>query len=104
MARRVGVQLEDQIRNLQQQGLSLRQIAKTVGVAPSTVSRALEREPTHERLAELTQRVAMLERKIALCRECFQIVASFAGQAGRHYRERLESVLAGWPGDGAGRI
>jgi IS30 family transposase len=76
MARRRDAQLEDKIRELDSRGLSLREIAKQVGRAPSNVSRVLLREPSRQLFDELSRRVAVIEGNQDRIRVFEQVIRS----------------------------
>ena len=95
-----------QARDLRAQGLGVREIARQIGVSPSTVSRILQVEPNRQRFADLVKRIETLEQRVdtaehelRLCQQCLHIVARFAYQAGAQYRHNVLEVLQQWPGE-----
>lgn len=90
---------EAHIRELRARGLGIREIARELDVAPSTVSRILSREPDREQTLDLISRVEMCEKKIALFQEALYLIHRAIGRPGETYTYKMTDLFRRWPDD-----
>ncbi len=90
---------EAHIHELKARGLGVREIARDVGVSPSTVSRVLTKEPDREQILDLISRVEMCEKKIALFQEALYLIHGAIGRVGPPYSHRMVDLFQRWPDD-----
>lgn len=90
------------IRELRNQGLSLREISDVENVSLSTAYRALGPATASELLAEnrmkaLEDRTRGLEEQLTLAKDFMEIVAKMSGFLGSDFRDQLTAILRRWP-------
>lgn len=90
---------EAHIHELKARRFGVREIARQVGVSPSTVSRILTKEPDREQILDLISRVEMCEKKIALFQEALYLIHGAIGRVGPPYSHRMVDLLQRWPDD-----
>ena len=90
---------EAHIRELRARGFGVREIAREIGVAPSTVSRTVSREPDREQILDLISRVEMCEKKIALLLEALYLIHGTVGRVGPPYSYKMNNLFEQWPDD-----
>ena len=90
---------EAHIHELKARGHGVREIAREVGVSPSTVSRTLTKEPDREQILDLISRVEMLEKKIVLIQEALYLIHTAIGRVGPPYPQRMVDLFQRWPDD-----
>ena len=102
MPRAKNSERDKRIRNLQNQGFSLRQIAEMENVSPATVYRALGpavalEQPNEDHIRSLESRLRVLEQQITISKDFLEIVAKMSGFLGSTFRDQLTTVLRRWP-------
>jgi hypothetical protein len=90
---------EAHIRELRARGFGVREIARGIGVAPSTVSRTVSREPDREQILDLISRVEICEKKIALLLEALYLIHGTVGRVGPPYSYKMNNLFEQWPDD-----
>ena len=87
------------IRELRVRCHGIRQIGRELGVAASTVSRALSKPPDREQILDLTSRMEMMESKVALLQEALFITYGAMGRVGPPYQHEMVDLFKRWPDD-----
>ena len=102
MPRTRDMKREKRIRDLREQGLSLRQIAEAENVSLSTVYRALGPPTASELLVEnrmkaFEDRIRGLEEQLTLAKDFMETVTRMAGFLGSTFRDQLTEIFRRWP-------
>ncbi len=97
--RRMDLKQEFYIRELRVRGHGVREIGWELGVSASTVSRVLSKPPDREQILDLTSRMEMMEKKVALLEEALYITHDAIGRVGPPYSHKMIDLFQRWPDD-----